>query len=174
MKRQHLKTVWLAAFLILALSASVLADDVSIVRKASPLDQPPDQSLDSPKGTYTGTLRMYVVKPTYHWNGATGIPYENGFMKFSEVTTLNIPDGGSYYHEVTTSVTGMYDTNAAVIGVLFDPTPHQEDAYPPNHYYFWAYYGDGTAIANCGEANAQEVPAGYTHKVFIEEGSATW
>ncbi|MFH1686671.1 MAG: hypothetical protein ABIE70_04020 [bacterium] len=175
MREKRLTMVVVAAALAILLSASLFADDISKLKDPQPLGEAPNQELSSPKGTYTGTLRMYVVKPTYHWNDNSGQPYEFGFMNFSEVTTLNIPEGGSYYHEANIGVAGMLESNAAVIGALFDPTPHSQNGCPgQGSCPFWAYYGDGCALAYCGEAATQPTADGYTHAVFVEEGTTTW
>ena len=176
MRREHLTMVWIVAFLTMMLSVNIFADDISKLKEPGQLGEMPDQALSNPKGTYTGTLRMYVVKPTYHWNDNDGHPYEFGFMNFSEVTTLNIPEGGSYYNEATISIAGMYDDNSAVIGALSDPTPHMQDACvnQGGGCTFWAYYGDGCALAYCGTAATQPTMEGYTHTVFVEEGTTTY
>ena len=147
---------------------------VEVERAASPTP-----TAVSPEETYTGTLRLYLVEPVGRWLDDLNYVYFQGFLDFPLVEVLNLPDGESIYRTVTwdakpTEFGWIVPGNIQVIAVLFEAESHVKDAYPPNGYYFNAHYVDACAYANPGEPGTHEVSqAGFTHRVFVEEGTRT-
>ncbi len=58
--------------------------------------------------------------------------------------------------------------------VVFNGTPVVTDAWPNSGYWFNAYYADATAEARPNLIGENSTDGGYTHTVFVEEGTATW
>lgn len=173
--RKRLPIVLLAGLL---LSASVFAAENFCPREGA---DPGIKLQDSPqfasgdKAQYDGTLRLYLVEPASRWRDYGGHNYEFGFLWFPEVTAISLADGETYYNEVETAYGGMHENNIAVIGVLFNAQGYQQEAYPGNGYYFTAHYNDLAAYAEPGAVGVPpETEPGFTHAVFIEEGTATW
>lgn len=174
MKRHLLPVIGVAALLCTLLAANILAENFSIARQPVPY-QPPDQPTSSATATYTGTLRTYLVKPVYNYNDNSGHPYEFGLIKFPQIVNLTIPDGGRQYSEVTTYSAATYDTNVALIAVVFNSAGYTQNACPGyGTCNFTAHYNDAAAMAYPGLPAIQPTDPDQTHCVFIEEGTATW
>jgi len=175
MKKQLTTTLAIVLGMLACLAAGALAEEVSIVREASDYVVPAKAKAAGERDTYTGTLRVYLIEPAGRWPDAQGDPYENGFLKFMEVTDINLEDGERYYNESMSPTGGSDLDNLAAIAVLYNSQGYQQDAYPPNGYYFTAYYSD---LAVYAEPDAIGLPPAttpdYSHAVFIEEGTATW
>lgn len=164
------------------LNVPVLAADVSLIG-------PPDQSalsqtvVLSPGGSddvYTGRVRLYLVEPVGRWLDDNGHVYFQGFLDFPLTSALSLADGEIWYRNATwdaadhPSIGSILQTNIEVIAVVTKTVPVLTDAYPPNGYWFNAYYVDASASARPGNPGTSEPTiAGYTHNVFIEEGTRT-
>lgn len=172
--RRRLPIVLLA---VLLLSASAFSADNFCPRDGAEINLKPEvptRLASGDRAQYDGTLRLYLVEPDYRWDDASGHAYEFGFLKFMEVTTLSLADGESYYNSIESIYSSIHEDNIAVIGVLFNAQGYQEDAYPNNGYYFTAHYNDLAVFAEPGLVGVPpELEPGFTHAVFIEEGTAT-
>ena len=134
----------------------------------------------SSDATYTGKVRLYLVEPVGRWIDEEDHIYYQGFLDFPLTANLNLTDGETLYQNATwdasahPSIGFLVETNIEVIAVVTMSTPVETDAYPPNGYWFNAYYVDACASARPGTPGTN-VPtiAGYTHNVFIEEGTRT-
>ncbi len=168
----------IALLAVLLLSASAFSAENFCPRDGAEMNiKPaiPPQLASGDKAQYDGTLRLYLVEPTARWDDASGHDYEFGFLWFPTVATVSLADGESFYDEYETVYGGMHENNIAVIGVLFNAEGFPQDAYPPNNYWFVAHYNDLAAYAEPGAIGVPpETGPGFTHAVFIEEGTATW
>lgn len=172
----------LMALLFLALVGSAMASDVTVVRDPAPLapqEASGSQTVDGSRATYDGTLRVYIVEPlSPRWRDDNNRQYENGFLDWSTVESISVPDGGTHYSIATWTAPSAYQNitadNIGAIGVVFNDTGVVNDAYPPYGYWFTAYYADGCAYGLPGLTGFNSAEHGTTHTVFIEEGTATW
>ena len=129
---------------------------------------------------YTGKLRVYVAEPTSRWHFDTGETIRHGCLDFAIVQTANVPDNQTQTFSTVWDAStdagygGVTPTNIELMAVLFDPTGHVTDAWPPAGYWFTAYYADACAAATPGVPGRDQSNANLTHTVFCEEGSATW
>jgi hypothetical protein len=57
---------------------------------------------------------------------------------------------------------------------VFNANGYDQDAWPPYGYWFTAHDADASVAAQAGEPGEHQAGPGFTHTVFIEEGSATW
>jgi len=159
-----------------------MATDVSLIG-------PPDQSAlvqtvsQSPGGsdaTYSGRVRLYLVEPVGRWLDDGGQVYFQGFLDFPLSAPLVMADGEVWYRNATwvaaehPSIGFITATNIEVIAVVTRATSVLTDAYPPNGYWFNAFYVDACAWATPGSpGNSEPAIEGYTHNVFVEEGTRT-
>lgn len=163
--------------LAMCICMSAFAENVSVVRDATLHEfVQPDQNASGERDTYTGTLRMYLVEPDYRYADDDGYHYEFGFLKWAQPTTvLNLADGESYYSSVETMNSGLSEDNIAVSAAVFSP-----DAFAGNHcpnycgYTFTGHAVDNAAFAEPGKPGVPPQMEGFTHPIFIEEGTATW
>jgi len=131
------------------------------------------------QATYTGTLRLYLVEPVGRWIDDNHGLYHQGFLDFPLVEPLNLADGATIYRAATwdaatTPMGFITEQNIQVIAVAFNSMPHYKDAYPPYGFYFYAHYVDAAAFATPGVPGTSEIDVpGYTHRVFVEEGTRT-
>jgi len=179
MKKASIALIAVALVVFWALSAA--AEEISIVRDPSPIGE---EALTSPRVTgdkapYGGTLRVYIVEPTSRWADDNNRRYEFGMLDFATIESMSIADGGKHYSvaEWTGAQHGysnITEDNIMIIGVAFNAQSEVHDAYPPNGYWFSAYYGDAAAGALVDEVGYNTSDLGATHTVFIEEGTASW
>ncbi|MFH1686667.1 MAG: PKD domain-containing protein [bacterium] len=130
-------------------------------------------------GTYYGKLRVYVAEPLSRWDYDSGEDIHNGFLDFAIVQNLSIADASraEYTTSWDASVNGFPSISASnleIMAAAFNRDSVDSDAYPPYGYYFWAHYADAAAAAKPGLPGQNETIAGFTHTVFVEEGTATW
>jgi len=167
--------VAIALGVAICLCTSALGSDFSLVREPAVYTPPADETIKGVDDTYAGTLRIYVVESRSREEDSSGDPYLEGFIGFAEVTAISLEEGEYYYSEADFAEGGLDEHNVHIIAVLFNGTGYQQDAYPPNGYYFTAYYNDMAVLAELDELTfAPEPTSPYTHDIFIEEGTATW
>jgi hypothetical protein len=163
--------------LVLCICTGAFAADTDLIREPSSIRT--DQSASGERDGYSGTLRIYLVEPdSRYYNNADGEPrlsYDYGLLKFMEVTVLNLADGESYYNEVETIYSSLSQTNIAAQAVLFNSEGFQADACDDKgSCWFTAYPVDNAAMAEIGVPGSPPTGAGFTHPVFVEEGTAGW
>jgi hypothetical protein len=120
-------------------------------------------ALDGPP-YWEGNLRVYVVEHVSSMNWTSGgFPYEFPFLAFAINSPISVNDtlwdttvtwDGSIY-----GYNNLQDTNIAVQAVLFSQTDG---------------FAEAAAMADPGVPGSNVVGPGYTHTVFVEEGTATW
>ncbi|RKX24507.1 MAG: hypothetical protein DRP45_08055 [Candidatus Zixiibacteriota bacterium] len=133
---------------------------------------------NSSRAAYSGTLRVYVAETESRWDDDWGRPFHYAFLGFAAVDEINIADLEVWDTTLTwdASAAGFGDVtegNLTVFAVLFNSAGHIEDLRPGYGYWFTAHDGDATAAAHPGESGRNDTTAGFTHTVFVEEGSAT-
>lgn len=131
------------------------------------------------RADYTGTIRVYMVEPTSRWWDNAGQRYHFGFLDWGLVEAITVPDNGVWKREVewrpiTAGWSGVTDTNIQATVALFNSTGYTADAYPGYGYWFTAHNTDCAAAARPGQVGWNTTDQGFTHTVFIEQGSATW
>ncbi len=127
--------------------------------------------------SFEGTLRVYVVEPESRWLDRYGGAYAYGFLDFAMISDLSLSDsiwqGTSTWSAATAGFSGVTQNNSMVIAVLFSNIGEQRDAAPPLEVYYTSYPVQAAAAATPGNPGSNLVSEGYTHTVFIEEGTAT-
>lgn len=138
---------------------------------------PTTDGMDSPP--YVGHLRVYIVEPVSRWSDSGFYPFGNGFLNFAIDETISIPFEGSFDKTVIWKggATGFGDVtegNLRAIAVVANSEPHTGYSDPPNGAPYNAYYVDAAAGANPGMTGYDSEDGGFSHTVFIDEGTATW
>ena len=182
MVRSQTISITIAVILLLLWGAGALA-----ATNFSPIDKLPEplqesmalRVLDIDEHTASYQLKVYVVEDSSRWDDSDGDYYDYGFLGFPIQQTVDLTywdtveinavfDGNQYgYGDIT-------EENISVFGVVFGRDGHWADAYPPNGYWFTAYQVQTTVKAKPGETGYDNHSGGYSHTVFIEEGTATW
>lgn len=130
------------------------------------------------RALYACNLKIYVVEPVSRYRDYQGHNYEMGFLDFAYDTSLNldyqVPFSRSLsWDPAANGVSSITENNIMVIAVLFN---HLE-GFPKimtdgeTNVPFTAYYSDACAAALPGETGYNEAGGGYTHTVFLEEGT---
>jgi len=141
------------------------------------VQQPVNDSPD--KANYTGTIRVFVSEPEGRWRDDTQRVYEHAFLDFALVTPVSVAYQDTYQQTVTWDAsaegfTAITEDNIEVFAVLYNGAGHTEYSDPPSGAPFTAHDVDAACCARPGETGYDTSYGGYTHTVFIEEGSATW
>jgi hypothetical protein len=181
-----MKTTWMGLLCIIALlglGVVAAAEELCVVRSSATLA--PDQVITNPqvsgdRATYQGTLRVYVTQPTStRWRDDDGAWYQHALLDFTTNVSINIPDGSTYYASAVWNGNNhgwgsILETNIEAVAAVFNIDDTVLDAYPGNGYWFTAHFGDASAAATPGLPGYNTTPSGYTHTVFLEEGTACW
>lgn len=184
--------VLLTASVVMAIDAADGELSLSVRRNASPPEQAqtvetqmPNNSGDQPltageKSAYVGNFRIYVVEPQARWKDNDNAPYHYGFLGFAlneDIVLTGAPYTGSVVWDADdyTPTYSLNSSNIEVIGVVFNKNEsHQAYSDPPSGYPFTAYYSDACAAATPGHPGSNSTDGGFTHTVFLEEGTAPW
>jgi hypothetical protein len=143
------------------------------------------ESAMSPADTYTGTLRVYIAEPWSRFqntNNDAGRPYYHHAMLDWGMTAQTISLSGTdtlefdvYWDASSNGWSGVLETNIEVVAVVFNSFGVDELSAPDyGEGPFTAYYTDAVATAFPGYSDSNTTELGYTHSVFLEEGTATW
>jgi thiol-disulfide isomerase/thioredoxin len=136
------------------------------------IDQPMDDQT-ALSAAYQGRIIIYVVEPVSRWNMYNGQPYHFGSLGEAYDNTLSINYQDTWTH--TTTWTGTFtESNIMVMAAVFNAAGNQAYANPPSGNPFTAHYVDATASATPGVPGYNEANETFTHKVLVEEGTATW
>ncbi|UCD17930.1 MAG: hypothetical protein JSV44_03220, partial [Candidatus Zixiibacteriota bacterium] len=161
------------------MSGTAIRETYGAVFTAAPRDDP-NSEIQAVSGgiDYTGWLRVYVVEPESRWRDATGIPFEFGFLAFASDELISVPYQQTYtdtivWHGAEVGFGDIQSNNIMVIAVAFNTELHQGYSSPPDNYPFDAYYVDAAAAATIDSQWSNTTSPGFTHTVFIEEGSTT-
>ena len=175
---------WFAAvFVLVLLAGTAYSADVCVTREPRAFDPAVGGSQASlhevGRAEYTGTIRVYINEPTSRWWDNAGQRYHFGFLDWGLVEAITVPDGGVWTHEiewkpVTAGWSGVSDTNIQATVAIFNSAGYTADAYPGQGYWFTAHNADAAAAARPGQVGWNSTAQGFTHTVFIEQGSATW
>ncbi len=129
---------------------------------------------------YTGHLRIYVTEKISRWADYSGVKYDNAFLDFAYEGNLNLPYQGSLTDTILWDGSQLWSdlqaSNVRIMAVVFNPDGvlSYSDNQNPHSNPFTAYQADATAAADETETwpNVTDYP-GFTHTVFIEEGTRT-
>ncbi|MEE8575694.1 MAG: hypothetical protein V3T31_00430 [candidate division Zixibacteria bacterium] len=135
------------------------------------------QAIVPQRDTYSGKVRVYIVEPVSRWDDEQSYPYGYGFLSYGMYESISLDSGEtwsstSYYNAGLDNWSGVTQNNIAAIAVVFNSDPHASDAFPPYGYFYTAYYADAAAISTPGVVGYHQTGAGFTHTVFIEEGTS--
>jgi len=138
-----------------------------------------ENAVSGQKGAYVGNFRVYVVEPDARWKDDDNQPYHYGFLGFAQnedIILTDQPYTGSVVWDADdyTPAYALNSSNIEVIGVVFNGEGHQAYSDPPSGYPFTAHYNDACAAATPGHPGSNSTDGGYTHTVFLEEGTAPW
>ncbi len=174
---------------ILLLAAMVFAGELSVWERPDNMKAPEISTqlvtpvetagMTGERGAYLGNFRVYVVEPEARWKDDDNQIYHYGFLGFAVNEEIILTDQtvtGSVIWDADdyTPAYGLNPNNIEVIGVVFNGTGHSAYSDPPSGYPFTAYYSDACAAATPGHAGSNSTAGGYTHTVFLEEGTAPW
>ncbi|MDX9856921.1 MAG: hypothetical protein RBT76_03940 [candidate division Zixibacteria bacterium] len=178
------KSRWyVACALILAVAGIAYGGDFNVVRQARVYEQV--IAGESPsfnevgRADYTGTIRVYIVEPISRWWDSEGKRYSFGFLDWGLVEAIVVPDNGVYkrtveWNATTAGWSGVEEDSIQATVALFNSAGYTADAYPGYGYWFTAHNADAAAAAEPGAVGRNSTDGGFTHTVFIEQGSATW
>lgn len=173
---------WIIMFIVILSFAVQGIANVSIVRDpAGDINLPEttgNQETGLNKALYNGSVRIHIMEPVSRWKDASQKSYENAHLWYPLMTTFSVEDLSTWDTTVTWigadhGFSNVSVDNIGAVGVVFNASYEVCDAYPPNGYWFTAYYADASATAHPGEPGQNMTPDGYTHSVYIEEGTAT-
>lgn len=133
--------------------------------KAAPRHTTATEATINPNSYWDGTLRVYVVEheSSMGWRSG-GQLYDFPFLAFA-IDAAQVSLVGAYWDTTVTwdgsdyGYDNLQEDNIAVQAVLFS----QSDGLP-----------EAAAMADPGVPGTNIVGDGYTHTVFVEEGTATW
>lgn len=134
----------------------------------------------SATASYSGIVKVYLVEPNSRWSFQSGGDIHQGLLDIIESDSLNLNSGqtASGYHMWDASAdagyTGVTSSNFEAIVVVFNAAGYDQDAWSPYGYWFTAHNADASVAVQAGEPGEHQTSPGFTHTVFIEEGSATW
>jgi len=102
---------------------------------------------------YEGRLVVYLAEINSRWVDSNGIPYHFGFMGYAINEYISVDAYGEHYssgywNPPAYGFEHMLEKdmeNIIAIAVLFNETPHNSYAYPPDKNLFNAYYVDNVA-----------------------------
>lgn len=129
---------------------------------------------------YTGHLRIYITEKSSRWATYSGGKYNYGFLDFAYDDEITL----SYLESLTDTVlwdgsgswSDLTANNVRVIAAVFssDGTLNYADDENPHTNPYTAYPVDAAAAADLSESwpNETNYP-GFTHTVFVEEGTRT-
>jgi hypothetical protein len=185
---RHYTLAAAGVLLLLLMTGATLGDEVCrwerpdyIIKSSPPL--PPSTVLPD---VYTGTLRVYVTEiVSDRWHDSDGEPYENAFLAFAmeRAVTLDVDDtlswsvvwdGANYSSGHGETFDDIDPDNIKVFAVVFNSAYYAGYSYPPSGYYFQVHETDASAFARPGQTGYNLIVPGFTHSVFIEDGTATW
>lgn len=177
--------VALSAFaLLLVLNFSVGASEIGISRLTEPTEvtgpvtSPADQiQVQSPQDTYDGILRLYVVERFSRYLNSKGVPHDNGFLDWGTVENFSVADGATWETNFTWSAApagGVIPARMRAVAVISKQAEFMGDSDPPSGRHFQGNEVDAAASGYIGTPGFNETGPGYTHTLFVEEGSATW
>ena len=180
MKRCYTLFIAVTALLLLSLSVSADSGPVSVIRQSSgDIGSSAAVSGTTDRAVYTGKVRTYITEPSSRWRDNDGANFNFGFLDWGPVADLNLADGARWEQSMTwNAATAGFGTisssNIQVTAAVFTSAQVLTDAYPNYGYWFMANYCDASAAATPGHPGYNETATGFTHSVFLEEGTATW
>ena len=127
---------------------------------------------------YQGTVKVYIVEPYSRWQDANLDHYSFGFLSFAATTNVTLEDKDMFSQTVVwdasdAGFSGVVSTNIMAQAVVYDSVPVLQDAAPPYGAWYNAHFGHATATALPGVPGQQVTAPGFTHTVFIEEGTSS-
>lgn len=181
----HKGKITLSAFaLLLVLALAAGAAEINVSRTAETLEAagfvatPTDAvQVQSPGAAYSGTLRLYIVERFSRYVNSRGVPHDNGFLDFATVQNFTIADGETWEANLAWDATpfdGVIPTRMRAMAAIVNEDTFLGDADPPSGRGFTGNRVDAAASAYIGVPGYNQTGPGFTHTVFIEEGSATW
>ncbi|MBN2226212.1 MAG: hypothetical protein JW763_02490 [candidate division Zixibacteria bacterium] len=126
---------------------------------------------------FSGRLRIYIVEPFSRYTDNSGAHYDYGFLDFAYNADISINYLDTLCDTVTFNGSGwnnpnLTEGNIMAIAVVFAEEGVRSFSVPPDSFPFSAYYVQATAAATTTEQWSNETSEpGFTHTVFVEEGT---
>lgn len=189
MSRRYWLPVVAGLFLILLLTGT------SIGSEGACRWEPPDwiealgthslAGVSGDRDMYTGTIRVFVTEMNSRWKDDDNVPFRNGFLSFAleeyvfvgETDTLewDVEWNGYDYQDANGLHYGdLRQENVKVIAAVYNSAGYTGYSDPPNARPFTVHEVDASAAAIVGTPGYNETAPGFTHTVFVEDGSTTW
>ena len=145
--------------------------------------EPPAGS--SERGTYTGTLRVYVTEIIGRWDDNDNVPFHNLFLAFALEQYVSLDDddtlwrsvqwnGHNYVDAEGQPFDDIQENNIKVIAAVFNSSGYPGYSDPPSGAEFVVHEVDACDGATSGTTGYNETADGFTHSVLVEDGSTTW
>ncbi len=165
-------------FLVVAIAVVMLvpvarADDYSGTNLTGP----------SNAATYDGRLRVYLVEPESRWfNDAWDylFQYHYSFLDWSTDSVISLSQGDTIditaeWYAPDHGFSSVDEHNIMAIAAVFNAEGHERYSKPSTEKYpFTANFVDASAGATPGNPGSNQSGAGFTHTVFLEEGTGSW
>lgn len=122
---------------------------------------------------FNGTIRIFVNEPESRWIDGLGTSYDFGFLDFAlteevEIKQYDLWQGEVIWDAVSAGFGGTSPDNLQMQAVVFRGDSVPTDGFPPNGYWFDAYYSDAACAASPGQPGSTLPAGGFTHTVFLE------
>jgi hypothetical protein len=145
--------------------------------------EPPTES--SERGTYTGTLRVYVTELIGRWDDSHDVAFHNAFLAFALEQYVSLGDGDTlrrtvqwdghnYFDAEDQPFDDIQENNIKVIAAVFNSAGYAGYSDPPSGAEFVVHEVDACAGATPGTTGYNETADGFTHSVLVDDGSTTW
>ncbi len=177
---------FIASILILCNSGSLFArDDLPREVTGPGLVFSHTSAVESASGTYSGTIRVYVVEDPSRWLNDNDQPFRNAFLDFAlqedvslgegdSITWEILWDGHDYFDANGQPYDDLQETNIRVIAAVFDSSGYPWYSDPPSGNEFAVHEIDASAEAKCGTTGYNMLNADFTHSILVEYAAAGW
>lgn len=176
-------TLWTILLMVVLSFSIALSADVSIVRdnpniSIDKLKLNNVNSIESNTAVYAGKIRVHIIEPVSRWHDLNGYAFENAHLWYALLDTLSVPDASVWDTTITWvgadhNYPNITPENIGTAVAVFNGAEEICDAYPPHGYWFAAHYADASAKALPGVPGMNQTAAGFTHSVYVEEGTET-
>lgn len=176
-----------AIILILSLCGSIAGTDSGSMNSQWIPERPQREKtpVSATRGTYSGTMRIYVTESNSRWTDPDSRPYHNGFLSFAVQEDFSLGEedsvtwvvdwhGEDHFDADGLPYSDIQEDNVRVIAAVFDAEGYTGYSDPPTGNEFTVHEIDACAAAECGSTGYNLTNASFTHTVLVEDGTGTW
>jgi len=169
--------ITLAVLLLLGPSMANAKANCSLFEEAGEYQKQDQPARADSKAGFSGRLRIYMVEPFSRYTDNSGAHYDYGFLDFAYNGDISINYLDTLCDTITYNGSGwdspdISESNLMAIAVVFSDESERRFSVPPDSFPFDAFYVQATAAATTSEQWSNETSEpGFTHTVFIEEGT---